>query len=69
MSVRIAITMDDDLHARLKKKVPTQGLSAFITDAIRAKLRQDAKTLNAAYQAASNEQWRAGVAEDWKHTD
>jgi predicted CopG family antitoxin len=69
MSVRLSITMDDDLYARLKKKVPSQKLSAFITEAVRAKLRPDARTLNVAYQAASKEQWREGMAEDWKHID
>ena len=69
MPVRLNITMDDDVYARLKKKVPSADLSAFITEAVRVKLRQDARTLNAAYQAASKEQWRAGVVEDWKHID
>ena len=69
MSVRITITMGDDLYARLKEKVPSQNLSAFITEAVRAKLRSDAKALNVAYQAASKEQWRAGVVEAWKHID
>jgi hypothetical protein len=69
MSVRMNNTMDDDLYARLKKEVPPKKLSAFIVGAIRAKLRPDAKTMNAVYQAASKEQWRAGMAEDWKHID
>jgi Arc/MetJ family transcription regulator len=66
MSVRLNITMDDDVYARLMEKVPPQNFSAYITGAVRAKLRPDARTLNAAYQAASKEQWRAGVAKDWK---
>lgn len=49
MSARLIITMDDDLYARLKKKVPSQKLSAFITEVVRARLRTDARTLNAAY--------------------
>ena len=69
MPVHLNITMDDDVYARLKKKMPHQDLSAFITEAVLARLRPDAKTLNAAYQAASKEQWRAGVVEDWKHID
>ena len=69
MAVRLNITMDDDVYARLKKEVPPKKLSAFIAEAVRAKLRPDARTLNAAYQAASKEQWRAGVVEDWKHID
>jgi len=69
ISVRLNIRMDDDLYARLKKKVPSQKLSTFITEAVRAKLHPDARTLNAAYQSANKEQWRAGLAEDWKHID
>jgi hypothetical protein len=61
--------MDDDVYARLKKEVPPKKLSAFIAGAIRVKLHPDAKALNAAYRAASKEQWRAGVAEDWKYID
>ncbi|MEP6891366.1 MAG: hypothetical protein ABI955_11805 [Nitrospirota bacterium] len=69
MAVRLNITMDDYVYARLKKEVPPKKLSAFIAEAVRAKLRLDARTLNAAYQSASKEQWRAGLAEDWKHID
>jgi predicted CopG family antitoxin len=69
MSAWLVITIDDDLYTRLKKKVPPQQFSAYITEAVRAKLRQDAKALNVAYRTASKEQWRAGLAEDWKHID
>jgi hypothetical protein len=69
MSVRLNITMDDDVYARLKKEVPSKKLSAFISEAVRARLHPDAKALNAAYQAASKEQWRGGVAADWKYID
>ena len=65
MSARLNVTMDDDLYARLKKQVP----SPFVTEAVRARLGTDARTLNAAYQAASKKQWRVGVAEDWKYVD
>mgnify|MGYP003394650486 CR=1 len=69
MSVRLNITMDEDVYARLKKEVPPKKLSAFISGAVRARLHPDARTLDAAYQAASKERWRIGVAEDWKHID
>ena len=55
--------MDDDVYASLKKEVPPKKLSAFIAGAVRAKLHPDAKTLNAAYRAASKEPWRAGLKE------
>jgi Arc/MetJ family transcription regulator len=69
MSVRLNITMDDDVYARLKKEVPPKKLSAFISGAVRARLRPDGRALNAAYQAARKETWRASLAEDWKHVD
>lgn len=69
MSVRLNITMDDDVYARLKKEVPPKKLSAFISGAVRAKLYPDTKTLDAAYRAASKEQWRTDVADDWKQID
>ena len=69
MSVRLNITMDDDVYARLKKEVPPKKLSAFIAGAVRAKLHPDAKALNAAYQAARKERWRTNLDEDWKHID
>ena len=69
MSVRLNITMDDDVYARLKKEVSPKKLSAFIARAVCVRLHPDAKALNAAYQAASKEQWRAGVAEDWKYNN
>jgi len=69
MTVRLNITMDNDVYARLKKEVPSKKLSAFIEGAVRARLRPDSKAMKAAYQAAGKERWRAGLAEDWKHTD
>ena len=69
MSVRLNITMDDDVYARLKKEVPPKKLSAFITGAVRARLHPDAKVLDAAYKAAGKERWRAGLVEDWKCVD
>lgn len=69
MSVRLNITMDDDVYARLKKEVPPKKLSSFISAAVRAKLHPDSRTLNQAYQAARKERWRNELQEDWKHTD
>jgi hypothetical protein len=69
MSVRLNITMDDDVYSRLKKEVPPKKLSAFIASAVRAKLHPDPKTLDAAYRAARKEGWRKQLQEDWKGTD
>jgi hypothetical protein len=69
MSVRLSIMMDNDVYARLKKEVPSKKLSAFVTGAVRAKLHLDANVLDVAYQAASKEQWRKRLNENWKHID
>jgi predicted CopG family antitoxin len=69
MPVQLNITIDDDVYARLKTAVPPKKLSAFIAEAIRIKLHPDAKALDIAYQAASKEQWRKSLDENWKHID
>jgi hypothetical protein len=69
MSVRLNITMDTDVYARLKKEVPAKKLSAFISAAVRAHLHPDANLLDAAYQAARKERWRNVLNEDWQHID
>ena len=69
MAVRLNITMDEDIYARLKQEVPPKKISSFISAAVRAKLHPDAKTLNAAYRAARKERWRKELEDDWKHTE
>ena len=69
MAVRLNITMDDDLHRRLKKEVPAKRISTFISAAVRARLHPDRRTLDAAYRAASKEAWRGQVTTDWQSTE
>jgi hypothetical protein len=69
MSVRLNIVIDEHLYRRLKDEVPPKRLSAFINDAVRARLTPDRDVLDAAYRAASRETWRREVAEDWRATD
>lgn len=69
MSVRLNITMDEDLYRRLKNDLPPRRISAFISEAVRSRLRPDRKSLEAAYRAAARESWRRGVALDWKATE
>jgi hypothetical protein len=69
MPVRLNITIDEDLHNRLKRELPATGISRFINDAIRARLRPSRKALDHAYKAASQEQWRKAEARDWAVTD
>ena len=67
MPVRLNITIDVDVHERLKRDLPAKGMSRFINDAIRARLRPSADTLDQAYKAATRE--RQVEAGEWGVTD
>lgn len=69
MAVRLNITMEEDLYRRLKDELPPKRISAFINDAVRARLYPDRRTLDAAYKTARKEGWRKQVAEDWVDTE
>ena len=69
MPVRLNITIDEDVHERLKQELPPKGISRFINDAIRARLRPSTEALDHAYQAAARERWRKAEARDWRVTD
>ncbi len=69
MSVRLNITMDEDLYRRLKKELPAKRISAFINEAVRAKLWPTAEELEADYRAAAQETWRKDLADDWAVTE
>jgi Arc/MetJ family transcription regulator len=69
MAVRLNITIDEDIYARLKQEVPPKKISAFISSAVRAKLHPDTKTLDAAYRAARKERWRKELEDDWENTE
>ena len=69
MPVRLNIIMDEGVYMRLKHQVPAKRLSAFINEAVRAKLRPDKATLDAAYKSARREAWRDGLSDDWAAAD
>lgn len=69
MAVRLNITMEEELYRRLKKELPSKGISAFIGAAVKARLVPDRKTLDAAYKTASRERWRHGLSRDWQATE
>jgi hypothetical protein len=69
MPIRLNITIDEDVHDRLKKELPAKGISRFINDAIRARFRPSRAALDAAYKTAARERWRQAEARDWKVTD
>jgi predicted CopG family antitoxin len=69
MPVRLNITIDEDVHERLKRELPAKRMSRFINEAIRARLRPSRKALDEAYKAAAREEWRRTEARDWRATD
>jgi hypothetical protein len=69
MAIRLNITMEEELYERLKTELPPKKISSFINEAVRARLRPDKRTLDAAYQAAKKDRARAEVAEDWRDTE
>lgn len=69
MPVRLNITIDEDVHKRLKRQVPAKGMSRFINEAVRARLRPSEDDLDDAYRAASREPWRQSEVSAWAVTD
>ena len=65
MAAHLRLTLDEKLYARLKRELPAKGISAFIAEAVRAKLRPDRRTLDDAYKAAAKESWRRELDADW----
>ncbi len=69
MPVRLNITIDEDVHERLKRELPAKGISRFINEAVRARLRPSRAALDDAYKAAARERWRQPAAREWRTTD
>ena len=69
MPIRLNITIDEDVHERLKRELPAKGISRFINDAIRARLRPSREALDTAYKTAAQEPWRTAEAREWEGTD
>lgn len=69
MPIRLNITIDEDVHERLKREVPAKGMSRFINEAVRARLRPSEDDLDDAYRAASLESWRQSEASAWAVTE
>jgi Arc/MetJ family transcription regulator len=69
MPVRLNITIDEEVHKRLKSELPAKGISRFINDAVRARLRPGRDQLDQAYKAAARERWRTVEAREWSATD
>ncbi len=70
MPVRLNITIDEDVHDRLKRELPAKGISRFINAAIRAQLHPSRKSLDEAYRASADERSRTAESHaDWNATE
>lgn len=67
--VHLNITLDEELYQRLKAQTPPKKLSAFIAEAVRAKLRPGPAELERGYRAAAKEPWRRRLEQDWNATE
>lgn len=67
--VHLNITLDEELYRRLKARAPAKKLSAFIADALRARLGPSAEELGQAYREAAKEPWRKALVDEWSSTE
>ena len=65
----LSITIDEAIYARLKRELPPKRISAFIEEAVRAKLRPNRQALDSAYKAAAKEAWRRVLTDDWSSSE
>lgn len=69
MAVHLNILLDEELYRRLKAKAPAKRMSAFIAEAVEAKLGPTKRELDDAYKAAAKETWRSSIADEWQPTE
>ncbi len=69
MLVHLNITLDEDLVQRLRARTAPKKISAFIAEAVEAKLGPSKSDLEAGYRAAARETWRKRLADDWSTTE
>ena len=57
--------MEEELYRRLKMAAGSRGMSRFIAEAVREKLRDSESRLREEYQAAENDPGRQEIVKDW----
>ncbi len=61
----MSITIDEKLYRRLKRTAGQRGMSRFIAEAVREKLRSSEDELYKEYVAAQRDEERGQVLDDW----
>ena len=61
----MSITIDEKLYRRLKRTAGQRGMSQFIAEAVREKLRSSEDELYKEYLAAQRDDERRQVLDDW----
>jgi Arc/MetJ family transcription regulator len=61
----VSITLDEDLHARLRRAAGPRGVRRFVEQTLRERLSPRGQALYREYLAASRDPDRLEVLEDW----
>jgi metal-responsive CopG/Arc/MetJ family transcriptional regulator len=61
----MSVNIDDDLYRRLKRAAGNRGMSRYIAEAVRERLRGSESQLHEEYQAAAVDPERQRIAQDW----
>ncbi|HEY3236175.1 MAG TPA: hypothetical protein VGJ84_15770 [Polyangiaceae bacterium] len=67
--IHLNITLEEELYARLKSRAAPKKISAFIAEALRARLGPSEAELADAYRQAASEPWRRKLADEWALTE
>lgn len=61
----MSISIEDELFRRLKRTAGSRGMSRFIAEAVREKLKESEGRLQHEYQEAAGDPERRETLEDW----
>jgi metal-responsive CopG/Arc/MetJ family transcriptional regulator len=61
----MSVSIDEGLYRRLKIAAGNRGMSRFIAEAVREKLRDSESRLIEEYRTAQNDPDRQQIVEDW----
>lgn len=69
MTVRLNITLPEDTYQRLKQQARPKGMSAYIDEALKLRLKTDRAALDEAYRQSWSDEARFEEAADWTAVD